>query len=59
MGAHLRIAVHPFPDRVALKELEKQIIQALHPQLNLPRSKRSDTPLQARVRELRKEHDLR
>jgi hypothetical protein len=58
MRAHLRVAVHPFQDRVVLEHLEELVIHHLRPQLNLPRSKRKDTPLQKRIRELRKEHDL-
>jgi hypothetical protein len=58
MAAHLRIAVHPFDDRIVLEDLETRVIERLAPQLNLPRAKLNDTALQTRIRELRKQHDL-
>jgi hypothetical protein len=58
MRTHLRVAVHPFEDRVELADLERLMIRRLAPQLNLPLSKKADTPLVARIRKLRKKHDL-
>jgi hypothetical protein len=35
MRKHMQVAVHPFPDRDALGDLEDQVLARLHPPLNL------------------------
>jgi hypothetical protein len=58
MRRHLRVAVHPFSDRAVLRSLEPEVIRQLRPPFNLRHPKSQDTPLQARIRVLRKQYDL-
>jgi hypothetical protein len=48
---HLEVAVHPFPDRGALADLESRVLATLDPPLNL--SGRPTTPLRVELTKLR------
>jgi hypothetical protein len=49
---HLEVAVHPFPDRDALKNLEASVLDVLDPPLNL--EGRPPTPVRRRLAERRR-----
>jgi hypothetical protein len=51
--------VHPFDDRVILHDLEPRVINSLELQINSPGSRRNDTPLRKRLRDLGKDHQLK
>jgi hypothetical protein len=52
MRDHLQVAVHPFPDRDALADLEQHVLAQLDPPLNL--ESRPPTPARARLTDLRR-----
>jgi hypothetical protein len=52
MRAHLAAAVHPFPDRDVLLDLEKRVLEQLDPPLNL--EGRPATTIRLRLSELRR-----
>lgn len=52
MCAYLEVAVHPFPERDVLGDLEHRVLNALDPPLNL--HGRSPTPLRATLTRLRR-----
>jgi HB1, ASXL, restriction endonuclease HTH domain len=52
MQTHLRVAVHPYPDRDALGDLERRVLAALDPPLNLEGMPR--TVLRQRLSALRR-----
>jgi polyhydroxyalkanoate synthesis regulator phasin len=52
MRRHLEVAVHPFPNRDALGDLEKRVLAVLDPQLNL--DEMPPSRLRERVSELRR-----
>lgn len=56
--SHLRVSFHPFPNRQVLKRLEAGVQHELPPALNLSRSRRDDTPIQGRLRYLRRLYRL-
>lgn len=51
MHKHLAVAVHPYPHRDALADLERAVLDSLDPPMNL--DGRPRTPLRARLSELR------
>jgi HB1, ASXL, restriction endonuclease HTH domain len=52
MQSHLRVAVHPYPDRDALRDLERRVLAGLDPPLNLEGMPR--TVLRERLSALRR-----
>jgi hypothetical protein len=52
MRAHLELAVHPFPDRDVLADLEHHVVEALDPPLNL--DGRPATVVRIKLSELRR-----
>jgi hypothetical protein len=52
MRAHLELAVHPFPDREVLADLEHHVLAALDPPLNL--DGRPATVVRIKLSELRR-----
>ena len=52
MREHLEVAVHPFPDRDALADLEHHVLAALDPPLNL--DGRPTTVIRIKLSELRR-----